>query len=178
MTAITPGPGTPKEHANPTRPVWSVLALADRLGVAVPTLYQIAKNVGASYWKREAKIGRKFRVLRTSTGDLRRVQDTLHDTVLRQLPRTDAAQCAPGRGVIAHARAHLGQAYVTVLDFADCFPSVRVATLTEALQTAGFDRPAAALVTRLCTVDGELPQGAPTSSALLSTWSSRHSTAR
>lgn len=147
--------------------MWSVDEMARHLGVPARELYRVAKDATTSYRERQAKIGRKFRVLRTPQGDLRSVQEALHTAVLRTLPFTDAAQCVPGRGVVAHARAHLGQAYVTLLDFADCFPSVGVAALTAALEAAGFDRHAAELVTRLCTVHGELPQGAPTSSALL-----------
>jgi RNA-directed DNA polymerase len=137
------------------------------MGLLAPHLYRVAKHAPSSYWVRKEKVGRKFRILRTPTGELRRVQDVLHDAVLRHLPCSDAASCAPGRGVVMNARAHLGQPYVTLLDFADCFPSVRVGLVTAALQASGFDQSAAELVTRLCTVSGELPQGAPTSPTLL-----------
>lgn len=167
MTVSTSGPPIRERSSGAAERAWSVEAIADRAGIATATLYRVAKGAASAYRKRQLKVGRKFRVLRTPQGELRRVQDALHTTVLRRLPCADAAQCTPGRGVVAHARAHLGQPYVTLLDFADCFPSVRVAALTDALEAAGFDRRAAALVTRLCTIDGELPQGAPTSSALL-----------
>jgi retron-type reverse transcriptase len=56
---------------------------------------------------------------------------------------------------------------VSILDIEGCFPSVGPHRVRAALLRQGFSLDVAALITRLCTVHQELPQGAPTSPAIL-----------
>jgi hypothetical protein len=62
---------------------------------------------------------------------------------------------------------HLGRACLVTVDVKRFFPSVRHTIVYRLLRFEfGFGREVARLVTRLVTYDGQLPQGAPTSSAI------------
>ena len=72
----------------------------------------------------------------------------------------------PGRSIVDHARPHVGQGAVINIDLADFFPSIQVGRVREAFRVLGWNRAAADILANLCTHNGHLPQGAPTSPAL------------
>jgi hypothetical protein len=71
-----------------------------------------------------------------------------------------------GRSIVDHARLHAGRAEVIKFDLRDFFPSTTAARVLAYFRTIGWNEPAAALLTKLCTWQGALPQGAPTSPRL------------
>jgi RNA-directed DNA polymerase len=71
-----------------------------------------------------------------------------------------------GQSIVTNARAHVGQAVVVQMDIRDFFASTRSARVRQFFRRIGWNRPAANLLVRLCTHEGGLPQGAPTSPRL------------
>ncbi|MEP7356252.1 MAG: reverse transcriptase domain-containing protein [Anaerolineales bacterium] len=71
-----------------------------------------------------------------------------------------------GRSVVDNARPHVGQGVVINLDLADFFGSISEQRVRELFQARGWNAEAAGILARICTSDGRLPQGAPTSPAL------------
>jgi len=71
-----------------------------------------------------------------------------------------------GRSIVANALAHRRQAVVLRFDIRDFFPSTSAKRLGRYFRRIGWNRPATKLLLRLCTHDGGLPQGAPTSPRL------------
>ena len=71
-----------------------------------------------------------------------------------------------GRSIVDNARPHVGQGVVINLDLADFFGSISVERVQQVFGAHGWDAEAAAILARICTSDGRLPQGAPTSPAL------------
>ncbi len=71
-----------------------------------------------------------------------------------------------GRSIVTNAAAHQGRAVVIRFDIKDFFASTTTRRVQRFFRLIGFNRKAAALLTRLCTHDGGLPQGAPTSPRL------------
>jgi len=71
-----------------------------------------------------------------------------------------------GRSIVDNARPHVGQGVVINLDLADFFGNITVEQVQAVFTAHGWDQEAAAILARLCTSDGRLPQGAPTSPAL------------
>ena len=71
-----------------------------------------------------------------------------------------------GRSIADHARAHQGQALVLTADLEDFFAHVTAWRVETFFVAQGWDEMSAAILTRLCTFRGALPQGAPTSPAL------------
>jgi RNA-directed DNA polymerase len=71
-----------------------------------------------------------------------------------------------GKSIVTNARVHVGQAVVMRFDIRDFFPSTTAKRLKHYFRRIGYNRPAAKLLIRLCTHEGGLPQGAPTSPRL------------
>ena len=97
-------------------------------------------------------------------------------SVQRRLVRHDLARfvnhpadhCRLGRSVITNAWRHVRHRYVSAYDIADCYPSIQPEMVRAALRRAGMTAADSDLVVKLTTVCRQLPQGAPTSPALLS----------
>ena len=71
-----------------------------------------------------------------------------------------------GKSVRTNAEAHLRKRFIVNLDLKDFFPSVSEKRVVGLLVALGMSSRVAAIVARLCTNAGELPQGAPTSPVL------------
>ncbi len=71
-----------------------------------------------------------------------------------------------GRSIVTNARAHQNQAVVLRFDIKNFFPSTKSSRVKRYFRYIGWNRPAARLLTRLCTWENALPQGAPTSPRL------------
>lgn len=71
-----------------------------------------------------------------------------------------------GRSIVTNARAHVGRAVVVRMDLRDFFTATTAKRVRKYFRGIGWNRPAARLLTHLCTWEGGLPQGAPTSPRL------------
>lgn len=127
----------------------------------------LADRAKSMYSRQIRTIGTKQRVIDVPYPELKAIQRKLHDRVLRTIPCASAVYGVAGKGVIKNAQQHLKQPFMAVLDIADCFPSITVAMIREALYRAGFDEVAARHITRLVTLRGRLPQGPPSSPGIM-----------
>jgi retron-type reverse transcriptase len=138
--------------------------LARRLGMASAEL----ANVHPSY--------RIFTIPKRSGGQrqLASPNDALKALQRRILRRLLARlKCHPaatgfqrGQSIVSNARCHTGKAVVVRLDVKDFFPTTTSRRIHRYFRRIGWNRPAADLLTRLCTHKSGLPQGAPTSPRL------------
>ena len=71
-----------------------------------------------------------------------------------------------GKSIVSNARCHVGKAVVVRFDLQDFFPSTTAARVHKYFRKIGWNRDASKLLVRLCTHEGGLPQGAPTSPRL------------
>jgi hypothetical protein len=98
---------------------------------------------------------------------LKRLQRRVLRRLLSPLPQPGCATAfVPGRSIVDNARPHTGMAVVINLDLADFFPSIQAAQVEGVFRGLGWDAAAAGILTRICTHQGRLPQGAPTSPAI------------
>lgn len=67
------------------------------------------------------------------------------------------------RSILTHARLHAGRKVVIRVDVRDFFPSITSTAVQSSLLHESVPLPDARRITDICTVDGKLPQGAPTS---------------
>ena len=109
------------------------------------------------------------RVLHAPNADLKTIQRRILRRLLNPL-RTHAASMGFERGlsIVHNAGLHVHQAVIIKLDLKDYFPSTTSARVEHYFRRIGWNTEAAALLTRLTTHDGGLPQGAPTSPRLSS----------
>jgi retron-type reverse transcriptase len=68
-----------------------------------------------------------------------------------------------GRGIVQNARIHVGANYLLNVDVKDFFPSVRTEHVLKIFRSLGFPHEMSRVLSLLCTYEGCLPQGAPTS---------------
>ncbi|SBW14203.1 hypothetical protein BR10RB9215_C11029 [Brucella sp. 10RB9215] len=70
------------------------------------------------------------------------------------------------RSVMTNASSHLSNKFVVKLDIENFFPSISENRVAGLLHALGVDESVSAIIARLCTNRGVLPQGAPTSPVL------------
>lgn len=70
------------------------------------------------------------------------------------------------KSVKTNAEAHLRKRFILNLDLKNFFPSITEGRVDGLLRSIGVDSRVADVIARLCTNDGRLPQGAPTSPVL------------
>lgn len=98
---------------------------------------------------------------------LKRVQRRILRRLLARLHMHPAAVgFRRGISFVHHACLHRGQAVVVRMDVRDFFPSITAARVEGYFRRIGYNRDAAEVLSRLCTFQGALPQGAPTSPTL------------
>lgn len=142
----------------------SVAELARRLGTSeaelrsVPTAYrrfQIPKRTGG------------HRTICEPAEELKRVQRLLLRKLLKRLSAHARAHgFERGKSTVTGALPHARKRVVIRMDLRDFFGSIKSARVRDYFARAGWDTEAARLLTRLCTHEGSLPQGAPTSPRL------------
>jgi len=140
--------------------------LAWTLGVPLARLRGIAGNARAHYreWKTCDKIKGKVRTICSPDDELKAIQRNInkriigvdgvgpdvHGGVRHRSPKTNAGQ-------------HIGCRILVTLDVRSFFPSVRHEMVFRMLRECGCGTGVARLLTKLTTLHGALPQGAPTS---------------
>lgn len=71
-----------------------------------------------------------------------------------------------GKDAVTNARVHQGNKYFFQTDLKDFYPSIHYSRVEKALRHIGFYPDVARVITRICTKEGAIPQGCPTSSYL------------
>jgi retron-type reverse transcriptase len=107
------------------------------------------------------------RPIHIPSGPLKALQRRVLRRILARLRAHPAATgFERGHSIVTHALPHVGKDVVVRLDIKDFFGSIRRAMVERFFLAIGWDAQAARLLTDLCTHDGSLPQGAPTSPRL------------
>jgi hypothetical protein len=130
-------------------------------------LRAIAQDTKAHYGAFPQRKGDKVRIIRPPKPELMKVQRRLNSRVFRDHEPSDAAHGAVlGRSPKTNAEQHLGQRCVVSMDAKQFYPGIRPTIVFQTLRSLGFGGEVASLITKLVTLRGELPQGAPTSSVV------------
>ena len=138
--------------------------LARRVGLTAPELAQLEPSYHEFHIRKRS--GGTRRILAPSP-ELKQVQRRIHRRLLAKLRVHPAVKgFQRGESIVSNARPHQRQAVVVRLDVRDFFDSTAAPRIAKYLRTIGWNRPATRLLVRLCTHDGGLPQGAPTSPRL------------
>ncbi|PWT81760.1 MAG: hypothetical protein C5B58_09350 [Acidobacteria bacterium] len=98
---------------------------------------------------------------------LKALQRRILHKVLRRLRVHPAAKgFERGQSIVDNAGPHVGRSVVIKMDIVDFFPSCKAEEVTAYFRKIGWDEAAGVILTKLCTHEGRLPQGAPTSPRL------------
>lgn len=107
------------------------------------------------------------RTIEAPDDKLKALQRLILRRLLNPLPLPKAATgFVPGRSIVDNARPHTQMAVVINIDLADFFPSITAGRIEATWRALGWGAEAAVVLTRICTTENHLPQGAPTSPAL------------
>jgi hypothetical protein len=107
------------------------------------------------------------RTIEAPTEKLKALQRRILRRLLDALKPHDAATgFVAGRSIVHNAEPHTEQGVVINLDLADFFPSITAGQVEQVWRARGWNAEAATALTRICTEEGHLPQGAPTSPML------------
>jgi RNA-directed DNA polymerase len=136
--------------------------------------YKLSYLIGAT--QRTQHYYRVFSVAKKAGGErqiaeplpsLKEIQRWILNNILyRVAPSRYAKGFVPKRSIKENARFHKNQEKVLSLDLKDFFTSIKSIRVFSFFYDLGYRRPVADLLAGLCTLDGVLPQGAPTSPAL------------
>ena len=144
--------------------------VAHRLGIPLPVLRTLADEASEHYhqWEDKNEKTGKVRVYKVPLGQLKDIQRRILRRILNEYALPEVAHGGvKGRSPITNAAQHCGKPLVVTQDIRNFFPSVshkQVAKMFRREFQGGRD--VVWLLTRLTTIDGQLPQGAPTSTAI------------
>jgi RNA-directed DNA polymerase len=117
--------------------------------------YRIHK---ASHGYRNIEAPRRF---------LKIVQRWIYDHILSDISIPSPVHgFVPDKDIFSNVQPHLRSKNIMVLDIKDFFPSIKQKQIKHVFKELGFPLGVTILLSNLCTLDGRLPQGAPTSPAL------------
>jgi len=138
--------------------------LAARLKVTVGEL----NSVPIAYQQFEIPKRRKgIRKILAPLQHLKTIQRQILRRVLGGLqPHACATGFCRGHSIVTNALPHVGKATIIRMDLKDFFPSTTALRVNYFFRFIGWNAEASDLLTRLCTRDNALPQGAPTSPKL------------
>lgn len=119
---------------------------------------------------------RTFKIPKRSGGEreiseplpnLKEIQRWILDNVLYRIsPSPYAKAFVQDKSIKENARFHRSQRMVLTIDIKNFFPSLSTKLVKNFFKDCGYSRRVTYYLTRMCTLNGGLPQGAPTSPAL------------
>lgn len=142
----------------------NVEELARRLGIPADELRAFKPSYREAMIPKRSGGQRKLFVPDVQTKQLQRM--LLRRVFARLRAHPAAMGFERGRSIVHNALPHVGRAIVLKMDIVDFFPTTTAARLDDYFRRIGWDREAAALLVRLTTHRGGLPQGAPASPRL------------
>lgn len=149
--------------------------LAKILNYSLEELEDICQDINAnrrkhyySYKKIKRKGGKvKIREIDPSRQSLRDIQNRINGKLLSKInfpPHIHGS--VKGKSNISNAKCHRTKKFHFLTDLSSFFPSVTCSMVFQSLREYGYSPDVAHIITKLTTINGHLPQGTPTSSAL------------
>ncbi len=149
-------------------PLVSTLVLPFLFGVR-PKFLAAMGHLPERYYRRfqVPKRGGGTRTIESPRTTLKVIQRWINDHILSRSEFSEAV-CGfvRGKNIFNNGRPHAAGRNLMVIDITDFFPSIPLAKIAEVFNTYGFAEPVVKQLSALCSLEGRLPQGAPTSPAI------------
>lgn len=105
-----------------------------------------------------------FRTLMIPSMKLKIIQQWILKNILSAIPVSKyATGFVKRRSIVTNAKPHVGKNCIINMDIKDFFPTITQAQVFRIFYYYGYTVSVSYMLSRLCTVNGRLPQGAPTS---------------
>ena len=156
---MNPEPGGPLRSAR-----MGLDELSRRLGIDLPTLTSVPVTYTSFIIPKRSG---GTRVIQSPNPQLKSIQRQILRRLLARLRSHPAATgFERGRSIVSNAIPHAGKSLLIKMDIREFFSSTGARRIELYFNHIGWSDDAAVLLTRLCTFEGRLPQGAPTSPRL------------
>lgn len=110
------------------------------------------------------KATKKKRKIKEPLPSLKEIQLWILENILYQVPVSKFAKAyIKKRNILDNVKYHIEKEKVVSLDIMDFFPSITRESVEKIFLSLGYSSNISNLLSKLCTLDGHLPQGAPTS---------------
>jgi len=142
--------------------------LSLRTGLNLEFIYGVT-NDPAKFYRRFyiAKKSGGSRLISEPLPNLKNLHSWILKNILDPIPVHVASKAYHRRTTIKdNAKLHRGQESVVTFDIQDFFQSISVKLVYQLFFDIGYTRKLSTVLSRICTLDGGLPQGAPTSGAI------------
>ncbi|MBN3069911.1 RNA-directed DNA polymerase [Pectobacterium brasiliense] len=130
----------------------------------VKYIHDNERYYNSSYIKKKSK---DLRTISNPNRELKAIQRWILRNVLSSLsPSPYANGFIPKKSIIDNARPHRGNQYILSIDLKNFFTTVKASYVFTVFKSVGYASKMAYYLTSICTLNGVLPQGAPTSPML------------
>ena len=140
--------------------------LCNRTNISKKKIY-LFTNMTEKYYKKFEipKKNGKLRKIISPTDELKKIQKCILEDILYKEFSIDnvATGFVPERSILDNAKNHIHQKCVINLDLKDFFPNISSKKVYIMFRQIGYSIKKSLLLTKLCTYENKLPQGAPTS---------------
>lgn len=145
--------------------IFNIEHLSLLLGYKIEFLYKITNNPKGSYRIYNIpKHNGKLRTISEPYSDLKNIQQWILVNILQKMPVSIYAKAyISNTSLKSNVRFHVKQPVIIKLDVQDFFPSIHQIPLVRLFRKYGYELNLSRMLSRLCTYEGVLPQGAPTS---------------
>lgn len=148
-------------------PAVSIRTVSTLFGVSAEFVGAMFRAPQRHYRSFKIKKGKKTRQIQAPRVALKVIQRWIGAHLSASLKLPDCVYgFIQGRSVVDAAKIHCSATWVYSLDIRDFFPSTTSDQVFSALTCLGYAEHGATLITRLCTLNGRLPQGSPASPVL------------
>jgi RNA-directed DNA polymerase len=140
--------------------------LVNILQLPLEQLKELAEHAEENYVRFPLDKGNgKKRWIEAPKKDLKHLQtQILHKVLYKKPPHPVAHGFVPNRSIVTNAKPHVGQNWVVNFDIKDFFPSTKTPLVRDVLvKYDQFSEDDIEIILNICTRNGALPQGAPTS---------------
>ena len=148
--------------------IFDIEHLRRLIGVEKKYFYKLTNSVDASYISRliDKRNGGKRKLLIPGF-NLKLIQTwILHNILYTQPVFTSATGFIKQKSIVDNAIPHIGKEYIFKTDISDFFPSIKFKNVFLLFLNFGYTKEVSNVLAILCTYEGYLPQGAPTSPCL------------
>ncbi len=144
--------------------IFDIEHFCELLKIDLYTIMNISQNINEYYNEFDLVFDHKVRKISTPTIFLKQVQKWIQIFILKPVPVSKYATAyAPKSSIFKNAEMHVKQECVVNLDFKHFFESISSRDVYQLFCSFGYTKEIAGFLTNICTLDGVLPQGAPTS---------------
>ena len=154
-----------KAYVNEVPVILDLDHLAHLLGLKVGVLTSMVKSPISFY--RQFKIPKKrggYRDIVTPHKSLLEVQQWIVAHILSKFKVHDAAYAyVKKRNVAQNSTIHVGSDEMLKIDLKDFFPSIKIPRVRELFNRVGYSKEVSYFLTKLCCLNGSIPQGAASS---------------